>query len=97
MAGDMGRDGSALETVMYITVNMDPDLAKGQADADNFLTGYYGSNIWGNRWGPFGGAENVKQRIAAYAEAGAQTVIVRFASFHPERQLDMFLENVVQT
>ena len=97
MADDMGRDGSALETVMYITVNMDPDVAKGQADADNFLTGYYGSNIWGNRWGPFGGAENVKQRIAAYAEAGAQTVIVRFASFHPERQLDMFLENVVQT
>ena len=97
MADDMGRDGSALETVMYITVNMDPDVAKGQADAENFLTRYYGSNIWGNRWGPFGGAENVKQRIAAYAEAGAQTVIVRFASFHPERQLDMFLENVVQT
>jgi alkanesulfonate monooxygenase SsuD/methylene tetrahydromethanopterin reductase-like flavin-dependent oxidoreductase (luciferase family) len=95
-ADDMGRDGSALKTVMYITVNMDPDVAKGQADAENFLTGYYGSNIWGNRWGPFGGAENVKQRIAAYTEAGAQTVIVRFASFHPERQLDIFLENVVQ-
>ena len=96
MADDLGRDGSALETVMYMTVNMDPDVVKGQADAEKFLTGYYGSNIWGDRWGPFGGPESVKQRIAAYAEAGAQTVIVRFASFQPERQLDIFLENVVQ-
>jgi len=29
-----------------------------------------------------------------YMEAGAETVIVRFASFEPEKQLDIFLEQV---
>ena len=94
MADDMGRDGQALETVMYLTVNMESDLAKAQADAESFLTGYYGANIWGDRWGPFGGPERVNQRIAEYVEAGARTVVVRFASFQPERQLDRFLDQI---
>ena len=94
MADDFGRDGQGLDTVMYITVNMESDMAKAEADAETFLTGYYGSNIWGDRWGPFGGPERVNQRIAEYVEAGAETVVVRFASLQPERQLDTFLNKV---
>ena len=94
LADDMGRDGQALDTVMYMTVNMESDVAKAEADAKEFLTGYYGADIWGIRWGPFGGPEMVKDRMAEYAEAGAQTIVVRFASLRPERQLDLFLENV---
>ncbi|PKB79221.1 MAG: hypothetical protein BZY88_14470 [SAR202 cluster bacterium Io17-Chloro-G9] len=94
MAGEMGRDGDALDTVMYMTVNMESDEKKANSDAERFLTGYYGANIWGDRWGPFGGPDRVQQRMAEYAEAGAQTIIVRFASFEPERQLDMFLSKV---
>ena len=94
LADEMGRDGQALDTVMYMTVNMEPDVAKAEADAEKFLTGYYGDGIWGDRWGPFGGPERVKERIAEYAEAGAQTIVVRFASFQPEHQLDLFLEKV---
>lgn len=94
MADEMGRDGQAMDTVMYLTVNMEPDVAKAKADAEKFLTGYYGAEIWGDRWGPFGGPERVKARIAEYAEAGAQTVVVRFASFQPERQLEIFLDEV---
>ena len=94
LADDMGRDGQALDTVMYMTVNMESDVAKAEADAKEFLTGYYGADIWGIRWGPFGGPEMVKDRMAEYAEAGAQTIVVRFASLRPERQLDLFLEKV---
>ncbi|MCH8802395.1 MAG: LLM class flavin-dependent oxidoreductase, partial [Chloroflexi bacterium] len=94
LADEMGRDGQALDTVMYMTVNMEPDVAKAEADAEKFLTGYYGANIWGDRWGPFGGPERIKERIAEYAEAGARTIVVRFASFQPERQLDLFLDKV---
>ena len=93
-AAALGRDPNSLETVMYLTVNMDPDLAKAEAEAERYLLGYYGAEIWGDRWGPFGGPERVKERIAQYLEAGADTVIVRFASFEPEQQLSTFLEQV---
>ena len=79
---------------MYLTVNMEQDKDRAQAEAEQFLLGYYGSNIWGDRWGPFGDPARVKDRLLAYAEAGAQTLIVRFASYEPERQLDTFLEKV---
>ena len=71
-----------------------PDLGKAEAEAVAWLTSYYGSDIWGTRWGPFGGPERVGARIAEYVAAGAGTVIVRFASFEPEKQLDMFLDKV---
>ena len=93
-AAELGRAPESLETVMYLTVNMDSDIAKAEAEAEKYLLGYYGANIWGTRWGPFGGPERVKERIAEYVAAGAGTVVVRFASFQPERQIDQFLERV---
>ena len=94
IAAEQGRDPVRLETVFYLTVNVDPDLAKAESEANRFLTGYYGANIWGSRWGPFGGPERVKERMSEYVAAGAETLVVRFASFDPERQLDIFLDQV---
>ena len=94
IAAELGRDPVRLETVFYLTVNVDPDLAKAESEANRFLTGYYGANIWGSRWGPFGGPERVKERMSEYVAAGAETLVVRFASFDPERQLDIFLDQV---
>ena len=93
-AAEYGREPASLEKTFYLTVNLDPDLNKAEADATEWLTGYYGSDIWGTRWGPFGGPERVGERIAEYVSAGAETVIVRFASFGPERQLEIFLDKV---
>ncbi|PKB72387.1 MAG: hypothetical protein BZY87_00925 [SAR202 cluster bacterium Io17-Chloro-G6] len=93
-AAELGRDPASLEKTFYLTVNMDPDLRKAEADAVEWLTGYYGSDIWGTRWGPFGGPERVAGRIAQYVAAGAETVVVRFASFQPEKQLELFLDAV---
>ena len=90
----MGRDSSKLEKTFYLTANVGPDLPKAEAEAEEFLTRYYGSNIWGTRWGPFGGPERVAERMAEYVSAGAQTLVVRLATFEPERQLDLFLEQV---
>ena len=94
MTAEIGRDPDSLENAFYLTVNMDPDQRKAQADAEDFLTRYYGANIWGTRWGPFGDPERVKQRMSEYIEAGAGTLVVRFASFDPQRQLDLFLDLV---
>ena len=94
IAAELGRDPVRLETVFYLTVNVDPDLARAESEANRYLTGYYGANIWGSRWGPFGGPEKVKERMAEYAAAGAETLVIRFASFDTERQLDIFLGQV---
>jgi alkanesulfonate monooxygenase SsuD/methylene tetrahydromethanopterin reductase-like flavin-dependent oxidoreductase (luciferase family) len=93
-AEEMGRDSSKLEKTFYLTANVGPDLAKAEAEAEEFLTRYYGSNIWGTSWGPFGGPERVAERMSEYVSAGAQTLVVRLATFEPERQLDLFLEQV---
>ncbi|MDE2842425.1 MAG: LLM class flavin-dependent oxidoreductase [Chloroflexota bacterium] len=93
-AAEAGRDPDSIETVMYLTVNMDTDLARAEAESERYLLGYYGAEIWGDRWGPFGGPERVKERISEYLDAGAETVVVRFASFEPEQQLSTFLEQV---
>lgn len=93
-AVEFGRDPASLEKTFYLTVNMNPDTDKAEADAVEWLTGYYGSDIWGTRWGPFGGAERVADRIAEYVAAGAGTIVVRFASFEPEKQLEIFLHKV---
>ena len=94
MAAELDREPQHLETVFYLTVNVDRNVARAEAEAERFLTGYYGANIWGDRWGPFGDPERVTQRVAEYAEAGAETLVVRFASFEPERQLEIFLDRV---
>ena len=93
-AAEFGRSGADLEKTFYLTVNVDGDVSAATAEAEDFLTRYYGAEIWGNRWGPFGGSERVAQRMAEYAEAGAETLVVRFASFEPEKQLDIFLDRV---
>ena len=93
-AAEFGRSGADLEKTFYLTVNVDGDVSAATAEAEDFLTRYYGAEIWGNRWGPFGDPERVAQRMAEYAEAGAETLVVRFASFEPEKQLDIFLDRV---
>ena len=93
-AAELGRDSTTLEKTFYLTVNVEENLAKAQTDAEEFLTRYYGSNIWGARWGPFGGWERVAERMNEYVAAGAHTLVVRLATFEPEKQLDVFLEHV---
>ena len=93
-AEEYGRDTSRRENVFYLTVNLDEDESAAKADAEDWLMRYYGADIWGTRWGPFGGVQRVADRMASYAEAGADTLIVRLATFDPERQLDVFLDKI---
>ena len=93
-AAELGRDPAHFDQTFYLTVNVDSDLDRGRRDAEDFLTAYYGAEIWGTRWGPFGGTERVAERMAEYTAAGARTLVVRLATYDPERQLDVFLEKV---
>lgn len=91
---EYGRDPDKLSLVMYMTVNLDSDVARAEAEAEDWLLGYYGANIWGDRWGPFGDPERIRESIHAYAEAGADQIIVRFATYRQEEQMQVFLEQV---
>ena len=90
----LGRDPSKFETAFYMTVNVGGDRPKANVEAMEYLTRYYGTNIWGDRWGPFGDPERVQERMAEYVQAGAETLVVRFASFQPEAQLETFVDRV---
>ena len=89
-----GRDFRPMEAAFYMTVNLNEDEQKATREAEEYLTMYYGANIWGSRWGPFGPPNQVVERIHQYAQAGAETIIVRFASFQQEQQLQTFLTQV---
>ena len=51
MVADLGRDPGRFEAVMYLTVNVDPDPARANADATEFLTGTT-APIFGRPLGP---------------------------------------------
>ena len=91
----LSRDPGMVEKTFYITVNLGSDPDASASEADRFLKLYYGMNFWGDRWGPYGPSELAVERISRYQEAGAETMIVRFASFNQEMQLHRFLEEVV--
>ena len=93
-AAEAGRDPSSMESAFYMTINLSNDQEASAQEAERFLLTYYGANIWGNRWGPFGPAEQVVERMKQYADAGADTIIVRFASYTQEEQLEAFLSEV---
>lgn len=95
IAQEEGRDFGKLDSVFYMTVHLDADEAKAEQEADTFIRRYYGTNFWKDKWGPFGHPDRTVARIREYAQAGARTVIVRFASFDQQAQLGVFLERVV--
>ena len=93
-AAEAGRDPDALRAVFYVTVNIRDDEQAAVAEADDFIRRYYGLNFWADKWGPFAGAEAVARRLAQYAEAGAQEIVVRFASFDQQGQIETFINDV---
>ncbi|HAT22884.1 MAG TPA: hypothetical protein DCS57_08730, partial [Dehalococcoidia bacterium] len=82
-----GTQFKSLEKSFYMTVNIGDKKEKLTEEADRFLKLYYGINIWQERWGPWGTPEEVLTRIKTYENVGAETIIVRFASFDQARQL----------
>ncbi len=95
LAAEEGRDPAALERVFYLTVNIDNDSTAALADADDFLMAYYGVRHWGERWGPWGSAQAIAEAMQAYADAGAQHLVVRFASWNQCTQFERFEREVL--
>ncbi len=95
LASENGRDFDSMDSVFYMTVNLNDDERRAEEEADSFIRNYYGLNFWTDKWGPFGHPDKVVERIREYAVAGAKTVVVRFASLEQEHQLEVFLARVL--
>jgi len=91
----IGRSPDELRSVYYMTVNLDPNAARGKEEGVRWVTDYYGLNFWGDRWGPYGDTEGVIERIREFTAAGAEEVIVRFASYDQPRQMELFAKRVL--
>lgn len=94
-AKEDGRKPEEIHASYYMTVNLNENDTHATEEADTFLMKYYGVRHWGNSWGPFSNARRIVDRIKAYQDAGAQTVIVRFASFEQKAQLERFADGVL--
>ena len=90
-----GRADSELHTAFYMTINTNRDRDAAHREADSFIRSYYGQNIWTDKWGPFGRAQEVAQRILVYARSGAQEIVLRFASPDQMAQLNDFVQEVL--
>ncbi len=96
-AAEEGRAGAPFEAIFSMTVNLGMDEEAAAKEADAFLLAYYGPNIAEfrrSRWGPYGRPERVLDQVQDYSRAGADTVILRFASFDPLGQLKTFAREV---
>ena len=94
-AVEEGRDPGDLQRLFYMTVNINVDPVAAEAEADDFLLAYYGVRHWGRRWGPWGPATVVAERMVEYAHLGANHLVVRFASWDQWGQWERFREEVL--
>ena len=92
-----GRDPDAMENAIYFNLNLNDDKTAAYTEAKRFLDEYYSSDWpeWKvNVWTACGGPEYCAERIQEFKAAGAQTTIIRFASYDQQRQMDRFLKEV---
>jgi alkanesulfonate monooxygenase SsuD/methylene tetrahydromethanopterin reductase-like flavin-dependent oxidoreductase (luciferase family) len=94
-ADKLGRDPASLHYCMYMSIHVGPDREKATQEGEEWLTKYYIRNWWGGRWGPFGPAELIINRMQEYVQAGIQSFCVRFAAYDQPTQFERFTEQVL--
>jgi alkanesulfonate monooxygenase SsuD/methylene tetrahydromethanopterin reductase-like flavin-dependent oxidoreductase (luciferase family) len=94
IAEQMGRRRSDIHGCLYMSVNLNEDRAAAAREGNEFLTKYYGSTFWGDRWGPFGAASELVQNMQSFADAGVATFVIRFAAADQAKQLSAFGRDV---
>ncbi|MFQ5852143.1 MAG: LLM class flavin-dependent oxidoreductase [Candidatus Binatia bacterium] len=92
------RDPEEIHCCLYLTIHVSPDGAKARKEGEEFLTAYYHK--------PFevitrelvvkcGGTDEVVEFIKAYADAGVETFILRFAAKDQMRQLQVCTDDIL--
>jgi alkanesulfonate monooxygenase SsuD/methylene tetrahydromethanopterin reductase-like flavin-dependent oxidoreductase (luciferase family) len=90
LAREAGRDASALEAAIYLTLAIDDDAKRAERRIDDFLSGYYGQrpDVLKKRQACFAGSvEAAAEWLRGYVQEGARYLVLRFAGDH-ERHLE---------
>lgn len=93
-----GRDAATLTSSAHIMINLNEDRAAARAEGKRFLDKYYQMDTNDetlNRWGAFGTAEDVLERIDQFLQRGLDVPIIRFASFDQPRQMELAQESLL--
>ena len=91
----LGRDPQRFSTVYYMTVNVNRAEEDARREARDWVVRYYGLDIWGDRWGPYGRPEAVVERVRQYVAAGADEIILRFASYDQQGQVERLARDIL--
>ncbi len=96
MMEQSGRTPRSIHGAFYLTINMKDDRADSHNEAEVFLNTYYNSKLPSiDRFGVFGNMDDCRRTIEGYRDAGAETIIVRFASFDPIHQMEAFADSMI--
>jgi alkanesulfonate monooxygenase SsuD/methylene tetrahydromethanopterin reductase-like flavin-dependent oxidoreductase (luciferase family) len=90
IARQAGRDPAALTGAMYLTLALDDDTGRADARLNAFLEDYYGqpAPVLRRRQACYAGPPaGAAEWLAAYAQAGASHLVLRFTGDH-ERHLE---------
>jgi probable F420-dependent oxidoreductase len=91
-----GRDPGV--PAWYMTTCLGDDKAEAMRNGEKFLLDYYYTPFWGDsieKWGTYGPAEDLIERINAFAAAGAEHISLRFTHRDQMGQLERFTEEVL--
>jgi probable F420-dependent oxidoreductase len=89
-AAEAGRPEGAVTPGLYVTVSLDDDERRAQAELDRYASAYYGVGLEViSQLQSFhgGGVEDCAEWIARYVEAGARHVIIRFGTLSDPRPM----------
>ena len=91
-ATEAGRDPAEITGAAYITVAVDDDQSKADAEMDDYLSRYYNlpaERIRGQQYTFAGDRQAVTAWINGFVEAGATHLCVRFTGSDDERQMEV--------
>jgi probable F420-dependent oxidoreductase len=97
-AAQAGRNAAALMRILYVTINMDRDVARAERESEAFLLDYYGpihEQIKRTQAIFAGEPQRCAEFLRAFADVGVTEFIVRFSSSDQEPQMDRFLSAVL--
>jgi probable F420-dependent oxidoreductase len=95
---EFGRDPKSLQSVHYLTLNVNPSEAEAAHEMEEFLLAYYGQLhhiIKKTQAICAGTPERVAEFIRGFVKAGAPHFVVRLATANQEPQMERFLSSVV--
>lgn len=90
-AEEAGRDPDAIDTGVYLTVNVTDDLAAGESEASAYAEGYYGIpyDVMRKAQAYFvGDTAACAAWLEGFVDAGARHLLLRFATLDPIPQLE---------